>query len=124
MATNIPPHNLGELVDGCVSILASREPGAEPLGDKELFKLIPGPDFPTGSMIMGREDAATLYSTGHGGVTMRAMCHVEAAAGKGTKNSIICTELPYQVNKASLLEKVRSEKKTKRCKYCTLSAQR
>ncbi|GMH91219.1 hypothetical protein TrST_g1741 [Triparma strigata] len=106
MATNIPPHNLGELVDGCRALLAEREAGAETVTDEELFKLIPGPDFPTGSMIMGREGSAKLYSTGHGGVVMRATCHVETKAGKKSKNTIVCTELPYQVNKATLLEKI------------------
>ena len=57
-------------------------------------------------MIMGREGSAKLYSTGHGGVVMRATCHVETKAGKKSKNTIVCTELPYQVNKATLLEKI------------------
>ncbi|GMH62783.1 hypothetical protein TrLO_g1053 [Triparma laevis f. longispina] len=106
MATNIPPHNLGELVDACRAITKSREMGEREVTDEDLLSFIPGPDFPTGSMIMGREGSAKLYKTGHGGVVMRATCHVESKAGKKSKNSIVCTELPYQVNKATLLEKI------------------
>ncbi|GMI45090.1 hypothetical protein TrCOL_g10287 [Triparma columacea] len=105
MATNIPPHNLGELVDASVRMLECREGGGE-IEDEELLGLVKGPDFPTGSKIMGTEAIKKLYTTGHGGIVQRATCHVETSAGSRARSSIVCTELPYQVNKATLLEKI------------------
>ena len=107
MATNIPPHNLGEILDACVEITKSREDGARKVTDRKLLKLVPGPDFPTGGIIMGSEGAQKLYKTGNGGVIVRSKVHIEQVKGKRTgRTAIIVTELPYQVNKASLLEKI------------------
>jgi DNA gyrase subunit A len=107
MATNVPPHNLGELMNACIAILESRVEGAQPLTDSDLFRLIPGPDFPTGATIMGTSGAKQLYKTGNGGIVMRATTLVEkVVAGKQTRSAIIVTELPFQVNKAALLEKI------------------
>ena len=109
MATNIPPHNLGELMDACMEMTASREEGAEVVTDAKMFKLIPGPDFPTGALIIGKDGAQKLYKTGNGGVLMRAVTHVEQIKyGKAGKKraAIVVTELPYQVNKSALLEKL------------------
>ena len=105
MATNVPPHNLGELVDASVRILESQEGNQSPVSDEELFQMVPGPDFPTASRIMGRAGAKKLYQTGNGGVVMRATTHLETTAG-GKRSSIIITELPYQVNKSLLLKKI------------------
>jgi len=108
MATNVPPHNLGELMDACVALTKSKEEGCEPVSDKELFKIVPAPDFPTQATIMGTDGAKKLYSTGNGGIVMRAVTHIEQVKfGKGsqTRTAIIVTELPYQVNKSALLEK-------------------
>ena len=109
MATNVPPHNLGELMDACVALTKSREEGMKEVSDDALFRLVPAPDFPTSAAIMGTEGAKKLYRTGNGGIMMRAITHIEEIkAGKGTmkRTAIIVTELPYQVNKASLLEKI------------------
>lgn len=109
MATNVPPHNLSELMDACMAITKSQEDGAKPVTDKKLFRLVPAPDFPTGACVMGTEGAQALYTTGSGGVIMRAIMHVEQVKyGKGskTRSAIIVTELPYQVNKSALLEKI------------------
>lgn len=109
MATNVPPHNLGELMDGCIALTESREDDAKPLSDKQLFRLIPAPDFPTGASILGLDGAKKLYMTGNGGIKIRAVTHIEEVkGGKGSKKrtAIIVNELPYQVNKAALLEKI------------------
>lgn len=98
MATSIPPHNLGEVVDGCLALLKN-----ENLTDEELFKLIPAPDFPTGGIICGRAGIVRAYSTGRGNLVLRAVIEVEETK-KGT--SLIVTELPYQVNKAELSIKI------------------
>ena len=108
MATNIPPHNLNELVDAIIAIIDNPN-----LTDDELIKIIPGPDFPTGGIIMGSNMGADkLYRTGSGSIIMRAKDHVETittntkVGGTKTKLAIIITELPYQTNKALLLEKI------------------
>eukprot|EP00557_Chaetoceros_sp_GSL56_P013786 CAMPEP_0176483174 /NCGR_PEP_ID=MMETSP0200_2-20121128/3780_1 /TAXON_ID=947934 /ORGANISM="Chaetoceros sp., Strain GSL56" /LENGTH=905 /DNA_ID=CAMNT_0017879563 /DNA_START=100 /DNA_END=2814 /DNA_ORIENTATION=+ len=109
MATNVPPHNLGELMDACIALTQSREEGEKPISDSKLYSLVPAPDFPTGATIMGTDGAKKLYSTGNGGIVLRAVTHIEQIkAGKGamTRTAIIVTELPYQVNKSSLLEKI------------------
>ncbi|KAL7455954.1 hypothetical protein ACHAWC_007443 [Mediolabrus comicus] len=107
MATNIPPHNLMELMDACMSMTKSRNVGEEEVTDAALMKMIPGPDFPTGATIIGKSGAKKLFTTGNGGVVMRAVMHLEQVAGKKSKrNAIIVTELPYQVNKAALLERI------------------
>ncbi len=99
MATNIPPHNLGEVVDGLVRVIDDPEVSID-----ELIKLIPGPDFPTRGYIYGRGGIREAYTTGRGIITLRAKAHVEKM--RGGREAIIVTELPYQVNKASLMEKI------------------
>jgi len=100
MATNVPPHNLKELMAACVAMLEGD------VTDEELFQIIPAPDFPTGATILGTDGARELYKTGNGGVVMRAITKVEKVAGKTQRNAIIVTSLPYQTNKAALLEKI------------------
>ena len=99
MATNIPPHNLGEVIDATVHALD--HPEASP---KELMKFVKGPDFPTGAVIMGRDGIRDVYETGRGSMKVRAVCSVEE--GSGGRSRIVVTELPYQVNKARLAEKI------------------
>lgn len=104
MATNIPPHNLGELVDGLIALIDQPE-----LSDKKLYELIPGPDFPTGGEIIGTAGIREAYSTGRGSMTLRGVAQVEEVpGGRGSKRrtAIIVTELPFQVNKAGWIEKV------------------
>ena len=107
MATNIPPHNLGDLMDACIALINAQNEETE-VTDADLIKIIPGPDFPTEACIIGKSGAQQLYTTGNGGIVMRAVMHLEqVASGKKSKrNAIIVTELPYQVNKASLLERI------------------
>jgi DNA gyrase subunit A len=99
MATNIPPHNLGEVVDGLVRILDEPEVATE-----ELLEVIKGPDFPTRGYIYGTGGIREAYTTGRGIVTMRARAHTEKV--RGGREAIVVTELPYQVNKAALIEKI------------------
>lgn len=111
MATNIPPHNLGELMNACMALAKSRKEGAKSVTDKKLLQLIPAPDFPTGAQIMGTNGAKQLYETGNGGVVMRATTNMErviVGKSKQTRSAIVVTSLPYQVNKAALLEKIAS----------------
>ncbi|AIQ61757.1 DNA gyrase subunit A [Paenibacillus stellifer] len=98
MATNIPPHNLGEVVDGVQAMI--KNPDITPM---ELMEYIKGPDFPTGGFILGREGIRQAYRTGRGSVTMRAKATIEDNNGKAR---IVVNELPYQVNKARLVEKI------------------
>jgi DNA gyrase subunit A len=100
MATNIPPHNLGEVVDACLHVLAQPACAVE-----ELIKLMPAPDFPTSGIIYGLSGVHEGYRTGRGRVVMRARTHFEDI-GKGDRQAIIVDELPYQVNKKTLLEKL------------------
>ena len=111
MATNIPPHNLRELLAACQYLVSHRiDPTKYEIDDAHLFRLVPGPDFPTGASIMGTEGAHQLYATGNGGIVRRAVSHVEKLVAKtnhrAPRTAIIVTELPYQVNKAALLEKI------------------
>lgn len=99
MATNIPPHNLTEVVDGCLALMENSE-----LTIDELIQLIPGPDFPTGGIINGRSGILDAYRTGRGKIYVRARTEIETDEKNG-KESIIVTELPYTVNKARLVEK-------------------
>jgi DNA gyrase subunit A len=99
MATNIPPHNLGEIVDGLVRVIDEPDVSID-----ELMKLIPGPDFPTRGYIYGRGGIREAYTTGRGIITLRAKAHAEKL--RGGREAIIVTELPYQVNKAALIEKI------------------
>jgi DNA gyrase subunit A len=116
MATNIPPHNVNEVIDGCLWLIDQTSPaGAEeteeraPLSRgeklKQLIRLIPGPDFPTAGYIIGRGGIAQAYTTGRGSILMRARSVTESHK-KGDKVSIVVTEIPYQVNKKSLLERI------------------
>ena len=100
MATNIPPHNLGEVVDACQHLL--KNPGA---GIDELIEIVPAPDFPTGGIIYGVAGVRDGYRTGRGRVVMRAQTHFEEI-DRGQRMAIIVDELPYQVNKRSLLERI------------------
>lgn len=99
MATNIPPHNLSEVINGCVALIDN--PAIE-LPD--LMQIIPGPDFPTGAMILGRAGIRQAYETGRGSVIMRGVARVEPM--RGDREQIIITEIPYQVNKATMIEKM------------------
>ncbi len=99
MATNIPPHNLGEVIDGCVALIDN--PSIELA---ELMEIIPGPDFPTGGLILGRSGIRSAYDTGRGSVMMRGRVDVEQI--RGEREALIITEIPYQVNKASMIEKM------------------
>ena len=100
MATNIPPHHLGELVDGLIAIIANPK-----ISIDELIKIIPGPDFPTGGFINGRDGIVSAYKTGRGIIKIRARAFIEKK-GKSERESIIISEMPYQVNKARLIEKI------------------
>jgi DNA gyrase subunit A len=99
MATNIPPHNLSEVVDGLVMLIDNPDATLD-----QLMEVIPGPDFPTYGYIYGRTGIREAYTTGRGIITLRAKAHVEKM--RGGREAIIVTELPYQVNKASLIEKI------------------
>ncbi|BAQ62013.1 DNA gyrase subunit A [Geminocystis sp. NIES-3708] len=103
MATNIPPHNLGELINGAVAMIHNPD-----ITDLELMQYIPGPDFPTGAQILGRQGIKDAYTTGRGSITMRGVANIETVSNKGRqdKEAIIVTELPYQTNKAALIEKI------------------
>ncbi len=99
MATNIPPHNLGEVIDGCIALIDNPS-----IDLPELIDIIPGPDFPTGGLILGRGGIASAYKTGRGSVVMRGRVHTEQI--RGDREALIVTEVPYQVNKASMIEKM------------------
>jgi DNA gyrase subunit A len=113
MATNVPPHNLTEVIDGCLwlidnTYLADQTAGSRlTRADKlrNLIRLIPGPDFPTGGYIVGRTGILQAYTTGRGSIMMRAKSQIETSR-KGDKTSIVFTEIPYQVNKAKLIERI------------------
>ena len=99
MATNIPPHNLAEIVDGCMAIID--EPGLTP---EKLMRIVKAPDFPTGGIIYGYDGVRQAYLTGRGRLVVRARATVET--GKGDRQSIVVSEIPYQVNKAGLIAKI------------------
>lgn len=99
MATNIPPHNLGEAIDATCLILDNPDCTVD-----DLLKVMPGPDFPTGGIIMGRKGIREAYETGRGSLTIRSTCRIEE--GKNGKKSIVVSEIPYQVNRTKLLEKI------------------
>lgn len=99
MATNIPPHNPGEVIRACMAIIENPD-----LSEEELMEIVPGPDFPTGALIMGRSGIRDAFRTGRGSVMMRAKAEVQTTAKD--REQIIITEIPYQVNKAQLLERV------------------
>lgn len=99
MATNIPPHNLGEAIDATCLMLDNPDCTVD-----DLLKVMPGPDFPTGGIIMGRKEIREAYETGRGSLTIRSTCRIEE--GKNGKKSIVVSEIPYQVNRTKLLEKI------------------
>ncbi|KTC38656.1 DNA gyrase subunit A, partial [Pseudomonas putida] len=101
MATNIPPHNLGEVLDGCLAVIDNPDVTID-----ELMQFIPGPDFPTAAIINGRQGIIEAYRTGRGRIYMRARSHVEDIDKVGGRQQIVVTELPYQLNKARLIEKI------------------
>lgn len=103
MATNIPPHNLGELIDGVIALIHNPE-----LTNMQLMEYIPGPDFPTGGQILGTSGIREAYMTGRGSVTMRGVASIETIEHRGRpdREAIVITELPYQTNKAALIEKI------------------
>jgi len=100
MATNIPPHNLGEAINACVALVGNPD-----IDDDELMQIMPGPDFPTGGFIYGRKGMQQAFISGRGSVTMRARALVEIHP-RTKRESLIITELPYQVNKANLIENI------------------
>ena len=97
MATNTPPHNLGEVLDAAVFLI--RNPGCD---IDDLMRLVPGPDFPTGGLIFGRGGIESAQRTGRGSIIMRARIEVEKAPGRGEREMIVVTEIPYQTNKAKI----------------------
>ncbi|CAK27645.1 DNA gyrase/topoisomerase IV, subunit A [Synechococcus sp. RCC307] len=103
MATNIPPHNLGELIDGVLALIADPQ-----IEERQLMSIIPGPDFPTGGQILGRKGIRETYTGGRGSITMRGVAAIETIEAKGRpdRDAVIITELPYQTNKASLIERI------------------
>ncbi len=103
MATNIPPHNLGEVIDGLVALIHNPD-----ITNLELFQYIPGPDFPTGAQILGRSGIRDAYTTGRGSIVMRGVAQIETIEQRGRpdREAIVVTELPYQTNKAALIEKI------------------
>lgn len=113
MATNIPPHNLAEIIDGCLHLMEHNEASVD-----ALMKFIPGPDFPTAGIINGRAGIIEGYRTGRGRVHVRAKVAIETDEKSG-KESIIVTELPYQVNKARLIEKIAELVKDKKIEGIT-----
>jgi len=108
MATNIPPHNMGEVIDACLALLQNPAMDIE-----ELIEIVPAPDFPTAGFIYGLAGVKEGYRTGRGRVIMRARCHFEDI-GRGERQAIIIDELPYQVNKANLLIKIGAMVREKR----------
>jgi DNA gyrase subunit A len=99
MATNIPPHNLGEVIDACMALID--DPA---LSIEDLIKIVPGPDFPTGGIILGREGIRSAYHTGRGSVVMRGKVEIETI--RKEREAIIISEIPYQVNKATMIERM------------------
>ncbi len=107
MATNIPPHNLGEVISGCLAFIDN--PG---ITSEELIEHIPGPDFPTAPLILGQAGAKAAYTTGRGSVLMR--CRHEIEEGRGERRAIVLTSIPFQVGKSGLVEKIAEAAKEKR----------
>ncbi|MFM5906552.1 MAG: DNA gyrase subunit A [Novosphingobium sp.] len=107
MATNIPPHNLGEVIDGCLAYIENPA-----ITTEQLIEIIPGPDFPTAPMILGQSGARSAYLTGRGSVLQR--CRYDIEEGRGDRRSIVLTSIPYQVGKSGLVEKIAEAAKEKR----------
>ncbi|SNB67665.1 DNA gyrase subunit A [Arboricoccus pini] len=106
MATNIPPHNLGELIDACIALLQNPQ-----IDTSELLEIVKGPDFPTGAIILGRAGIQQAYTTGRGSVIVRSRTHFEQVRDR---QAIIVTEVPYQVNKARMVERIAEVVREKR----------
>ncbi len=106
MATNIPPHNLSEVIDACVALIDKPD-----TTDLELLEIVPGPDFPTGGEILGRGGARLALMTGRGSVVIRAKHHIETIRGR---EALVFTEIPYQVNKSEMVEKIGEQVREKR----------
>ena len=110
MATNIPPHNLAEVIDGAIAMIDNPE-----ISIDDLMNVIPAPDFPTGGIIMGRAGIRKAYRTGQGNIIIRSKCDIEEyGTGANTRSRIVVTELPYQVNKAQLIETIANMVRDKR----------
>ncbi|MBI1401705.1 MAG: DNA gyrase subunit A [Porphyrobacter sp.] len=107
MATNVPPHNLGEVIDGCLAFIDNPH-----ITTEELIHFIPGPDFPTAPLILGTHGARQAYTTGRGSILMR--CRHEIETARGDRQSIVFTSIPYQVGKSNLVEKIAEAAKDKR----------
>ena len=101
MATNIPPHNLGEVIDACLALLANPK-----LELADLIKIVPGPDFPTAGLIYGIQGVVSAYASGRGRIYVRGRTHIEPLGERSDSEAIVITELPYQVNKARLIERI------------------
>ncbi len=101
MATNIPPHNLGELIDATIALIDDPT-----LGPVDLMRYVPAPDFPTGGLILGSQGAYDAYTTGRGSIRVRAVCTIEEPEAGRDRERIVVTEIPYMVNKANLLQKI------------------
>jgi len=101
MATNIPPHNLTEVVNACIAVIDDPE-----IGLPALMQHVPGPDFPTAGIINGAREIVSAYKGGRGRLSIRARTHFEEVGSRGDRQAIIVTELPYQVNKARLIERI------------------
>jgi DNA gyrase subunit A len=114
MATNIPPHNLGEVLDGCLALIDNPDVTVD-----ELMQFIPGPDFPTAGLINGRQGIIEAYRTGRGRIYMRARSTIEDIDKVGGRQQIVITELPYQLNKARLIEKIAELVKEKKIEGIT-----
>ena len=114
MATNIPPHNLGEVIDGCLALIDNPDVTID-----ELMQFIPGPDFPTAGIINGRQGIIEAYRTGRGRIYMRARSEIEDIDKVGGRQQIVVTELPYQLNKARLIEKIAELVKEKKLEGIT-----
>jgi len=112
MATNIPPHNLGEIIAACKLFIEKEALGGLHVTTEELMEIVPGPDFPTGALILGQGGARNAYNTGRGSIIMRSRHDVEE--GRGDRRSIVLTEIPYQVGKSGLVEKIAEAAKEKR----------
>ena len=107
MATNIPPHNLGEVIDGCLAFIENPA-----ITTEQLIEIIPGPDFPTGPLILGTAGARSAYHTGRGSIIMR--CRHEIEENRGDRRAIVLTSIPFQVGKSNLVEKIAEAAKDKR----------
>src|SRR5207302_1161265 len=99
MATNIPPHNLGEVIDACMALIDNPA-----LSIDDLINIVPGPDFPTGGIILGRQGIRSAYHLGRGSIVMRGKVKIDTR--RKDRETIIVTEIPYQVNKATMVQRI------------------